>query len=129
MNATSGRFIKMDNNQNLYKLIVVIIERGQSAKIIKHLGRKNQIGWTLFYGSGIVDPEFAESILGIKFNPQKEVILIVEKAETVNTVLTKITKLGKLNVPGKGIAFVLDLNACFGLKKLLNNKKGGGLNE
>ncbi|MDD2490019.1 MAG: hypothetical protein PHY26_02055 [Bacilli bacterium] len=110
----------MDNKNDIYKLVIIIINRGQSHKIIKRLMKEKIMGWTIFYGEGSVDKNLCENIFGIKFAPEKEIILVIEKATKIKSLLTRVTKVGKLTEPGTGIALVINLKEWYGLRSLLN---------
>jgi nitrogen regulatory protein PII len=110
----------MDHKDDIYKLAMIIINRGQSHKIVKRLMKEKIMGWTIVYGEGSVDKELCESIFGIEFAPEKEVILVIEKAIKIQSLLTKVTKVGKLTEPGTGIALVINLKEWYGLRSLLN---------
>lgn len=113
------------NNKYLLdqKLIVVIVKKGFAVDLIKAAKKKGAEGSTIFYGKGTAEKNIYESILGIEYEPEKEIILLGVNKDVVDDVLEVIVKKAKLKKPGTGIAFVLDTSKCIGIARLLKEMK------
>jgi nitrogen regulatory protein PII len=105
---------------NKHKLIVTIVKKGKATKILQSAKKVGVQTGTVLLGKGTAKKNIYESILGMEVEPEKEIILIAIDESLVEDVLNNITKTGNLNKPGEGIAFVLDLNSCIGISKLLS---------
>lgn len=99
-------------------LIVTIIKKGCCECIIDATRDAGAEGATIIpaRGTGIHEQK---KLLGIPIEPEKEIILTVVPEEKTEEVLEAIIKAGKLENPGTGIAFVLDLKFLVGAVHLL----------
>lgn len=95
--------------KSMSKLIVSIVAKGMGSKIVPAAKGAGARGGTIFLARGTAQREIYETILGITFEPEKELVLVATEAETLEDVLAVITETGRLNKPGRGVAFVLDL--------------------
>jgi nitrogen regulatory protein PII len=95
------------------KLITVIVERGRAKKIVDELLKINVTGATLFYARG-TGVRQKIGILGKLIEPEKEVFMIVVKEEVADSIFEKIVELAKLDKPGKGIAFIQNIEKVAG---------------
>ncbi len=115
----------MENNLNYldkYKLIIIIVKKGLASKIITKLKKVGIEGSSVMYGKGTAEKKIYEQILGFKYEPEKEIILIAIEEFNVDKVLDFMIKEEKINKPGYGIAIVLNLSKCVGIARLLNIK-------
>jgi nitrogen regulatory protein P-II 1 len=104
------------------KLIVIIIKKGLASKLLDVAKKHGAEGGTITYGKGSAESHIYEKILGIKYEIEKEIILMAVNAEKTNNILNNIITKFKLNTPGKGIAFVIDIKKCLGIVHLLNKE-------
>lgn len=105
-----------------YKLIVVIVKKGLASSLVMKLKKEGVEGSTIMYGKGMAEKRIYEQILGIKYEPEKEIILMAVESSKVDNVLDTMIKNERLNEPGHGIAVVLNLNKCVGIARLLKNQ-------
>lgn len=101
------------------KLIIVIVQKGSASKIVQAAKKVGTSGGTILFARGTAEKRIYESLLGIDFEPEKEVILIITPDSLQEEVLAAITKESQLDKPGKGIGFVLDLSKVRGVARLL----------
>ncbi|MDX9872562.1 MAG: P-II family nitrogen regulator [Clostridia bacterium] len=106
----------MTNNFQ-YDLIVTIVNKGFSEKIIQSSRKAGAHGGTIIHGRGTGIHEDAK-IFGISIEPEKEVILTLIKKDLTEVVLEAIMAAGELKKPGKGIAFVLDISKVAGISHI-----------
>jgi nitrogen regulatory protein P-II 1 len=101
-----------------HDLIVTIVKRGFAECIVQASKKAGSEGATIIYGRGTGIHE-QKTLLGIPIEPEKEIILTIIKADHTEQVLEAIIKAGKLEHPGTGIAFVLELKRVVGVVHLL----------
>ncbi len=101
-----------------YDLIVTIVNRGSSEKIVKASKEAGAEGGTIILGRGTGIHE-KKSLLGIPIEPEKEIVLTAVPKSKTEHVLGSIIKAGELDKPGTGIAFVLELKEIAGICHLL----------
>jgi nitrogen regulatory protein P-II 1 len=105
-----------------YDLIVTIVKRGHSEKILKASKEAGAEGGTILFARGSGVHEKA-TLMGIPIEPEKEVLFTVIQEELTEKVLEAIIKAGNLETPGQGIVFVLDLKSVAGICHLIDNDK------
>ncbi|ADL07376.1 P-II family nitrogen regulator [Thermosediminibacter oceani] len=110
-----------------FKLIVTIVNKGKASKVVGASKRAGAEGGTILFGRGTAKRSFLD-FLGINFAPEKEIILTLVKEDKVKDVLQAITDEVKLNKPGNGIGFVINIKELLGVIHLLKNA-GGNLND
>ncbi len=59
-------------------------------------------------------------LFGITIEPEKEIVLTLIEREKTNEVLQTIVKEAGLDRPGKGIAFVVEVERVAGISHVLN---------
>jgi len=79
-------------------------------------------GGTLLFGRGTGIHEHAK-LFSITIEPEKEVVLTLIKRDMCERVLDAIVSEADLNKPGKGIAFVLEVERVVGINHLLDKIK------
>ena len=97
-----------------YKLIVTIIKKGMASKLVKATKQAGAEGGTILLGKGTGVHEHAK-FLGIPIEPEKEIILTLVPEAMMNGVLEAVVAAGKLNKPGTGIAFIIDIRDVTGI--------------
>ncbi|MGI6329588.1 MAG: P-II family nitrogen regulator [Bacilli bacterium] len=97
-----------------HKLIVVIVNKGDASKVVKGAKKEGAVGATVLTGRGSSIRDKAK-LFGLPIEPEKEMIFIIVLEEQVEIILKKITTLVDLNAPGKGIAFVLEVEKVVGI--------------
>jgi nitrogen regulatory protein PII len=101
-----------------FKLIIIIVKKDLSRKIIKTCVDAGSEGGTVFHGKGTGKHETG-SILGVKIEPHKDIILTLVEDKIVDEVLKNITNVAELDKPGTGIAIVLNSKNITGIAHLL----------
>lgn len=103
-----------------FDLLVTIVNRGFAEEVMTAAKTAGAEGGTIISGRGTGIHENAE-LFGIAIEPEKEIVLILIDKTKTNKVLDVITKAIELNKPGKGIAFVLDVEKVIGICHLLKD--------
>lgn len=109
----------MDENAQ-FDLIVTIVNKGFCEEIINATRDVGAAGGTIIAGRGTGVHEHAK-LFSIAIEPEKEVILTLVPEKITESVLKTIIKSGNLDKPGKGIAFVLDVEKAVGINHLLED--------
>lgn len=102
------------NAEMKFDLIVTIVNKGTSKIVVKASKEAGAEGGTIIYGRGTGIRE-NKTLLGISIEPEKEVILTIVPQNITENVLSAMIEAGKLNKPGAGIIFVLDLKKVAGI--------------
>lgn len=97
-----------------YDLIVTIVNRGWAANIVQASREAGAEGGTIIHGRGTGIHE-TKKLFGIPIEPEKEIILTAVPREKTDGVLSAIIEAGKLNQPGTGITFVVELKSVAGI--------------
>lgn len=102
-------------NANMsFDLIVTIVDKGKSEIIVAASRSVGAEGGTIIPGRGTGIHE-KQKLWGIPIEPEKDIVLTVVPREKSKETLDAIVKQGRLDSPGAGIAFVLDLKAVSGI--------------
>ncbi|MDQ3507870.1 MAG: P-II family nitrogen regulator [Actinomycetota bacterium] len=99
-------------------LIVTIIPKGQSDKIVKASKRAGAEGGTIIYGRGTGIHEH-KKLFGLAIEPEKEIILTLVPEHKTDEILEAIVEAGELDKPGTGVGFVLDTKKIVGINHLI----------
>ncbi len=103
-------------SNNLYSLVVAIVNQGYSEEVVEIAEELGASGGTIFFGRG-TSSRSKVSILGVPVEPQKELVYIVVRREFASKILQKITEACNLNDPKGGLAFSLPLDEVSGLNE------------
>ncbi len=97
-----------------YELIVTIVNRGDAEDVVSAAKSAGAEGSTIINARGTGIHENI-SFFGVTIEPEKEIILTMIRKDISENVMAAIVKAGKLNLPGKGIAFSLDVEKVAGV--------------
>lgn len=109
----------MEAQKVLYDLIVTIVNQGDSDKVVDASKKAGAEGGTILSGRGTGIHEQAK-LFNILIEPEKEVVLTLISRDKTNDVLKAIEDGAHLNKPGKGIAFVIEVEQTVGINHILN---------
>lgn len=101
-----------------HKLLVAIVNKGLGSKIVAAAKLAGARGGTIIPGRGTAPQSIYQSILGIPYEPEKELVLVGAELPLAEAVLAAMTETGNLNMPGHGVAFVLNLAKLRGVAQL-----------
>ncbi|MFD1039263.1 P-II family nitrogen regulator [Virgibacillus byunsanensis] len=117
--SDEGVDVKMAEQKVMYDLIVTIVNKGDSDDVIDASKKAGAEGGTVLSGRGTGIHEQAK-LFNILIEPEKEVVLTLISKDRTKEVLNSIEEDAELNKPGKGIAFVLDVDQTVGINHVLN---------
>ncbi|MDN5696367.1 MAG: P-II family nitrogen regulator [Rubrobacter sp.] len=103
-----------------FDLIVTIIPKGQSGRIVAASKAAGAEGGTVIPGRGTGIHEH-KKLFGIAIEPEKEVILTLVPSHKTDEILESIVEAGRLNEPGTGVGFVLDAKRVVGINHLIDD--------
>lgn len=105
---------------NGFQLIVTIVPQGHASHVLQAAKAAGTRGGTIVRGRGSGVHE-AGRFFGVVIEPEKEVVLILIGRELTRKVVDAIVKDGRLNEPGRGIAFVLEVPHVEGITELVES--------
>jgi nitrogen regulatory protein P-II 1 len=94
-------------------VIVCIIEQGKADKVVKAALEKGADGATIFNATGTGVRQKLRIIESF-IKPEKEIIIIVTKANRTEKVFNAMVLAGKLDSPGKGFIYVQKVEKAVG---------------
>ena len=101
-----------------FQLIVSIVNKGHCGTVIDSSLEAGAEGGTIITGRGSGIHEKAK-IFSFAIEPEKDIILTLVPSDRTEKVLDAIVKATKLNEPGNGIAFVMDVEKTTGINHLI----------
>ncbi len=107
------------SSTGIYEVIFTIVNRGDSEKVVNATKGAGARGGTIICGRGTGIHEKAK-LLGIPIEPEKEIVLTLIEKEHTAEVLAAISESAELDIPGKGIAFVLPVSQVAGISQYRN---------
>jgi nitrogen regulatory protein PII len=94
-------------------LIVTIVKKGWGDEVLCASKDAGAEGGTILFGRGVGVHE-QQKLLNIMIEPEKEVVFTVVSSSQADSVIEAVVKAGKLNEPGRGIAFILPIDRVLG---------------
>jgi len=103
-----------ENSEIKFDLIVTIVNKGFAEEVVETSKKAGAEGGTILSGRGTGMHENMK-LLGIPIEPEKEIVLTLIDRTKTKKVLDAITSSVDLNKPGKGVAFVLEVEKTAGI--------------
>src|SRR5690606_34817246 len=105
-----------------FQLIVTIVNSGDSSRVVKAASKAGAEGGTIINGRGTGVNE-QQKFMNFTIDPEKDVVLTLVPSSYAEQVVESIEQAVDLNAPGKGIAFLIDVEKVFGVNhSSLRNK-------
>lgn len=111
---------KSIHQSSRYRLIVTIVKKGLGSKVVTVSKKAGAQGGTIILGRGTADKSISQKLLGIDYEPEKEIVLTLIQQEYMERVFDAIIQKMQLNKPGKGIIFLIDVKNFIGITHLLH---------
>ncbi|HOA80936.1 MAG TPA: P-II family nitrogen regulator [Defluviitaleaceae bacterium] len=98
-----------------YQAIFIIVDRGLGHEVVDVATEAGARGATIINarGSGIHEKEV---FFSINIEPEKEIVMIIIKKEETDKIIDAVKEKMKIDEPGKGIIFVMDVTKASGLR-------------
>jgi len=109
----------MLNTTDKYDLIVTIVNKSLADTVVEASKKAGAEGGTIIYGRGTGIHE-KKMLFSMMIEPEKEIVLTLIRNKKTQAVLDSIVTETKLNEPGNGIAFVLEVEATSGICHAIN---------
>ncbi|MDZ7802228.1 MAG: P-II family nitrogen regulator [Trueperaceae bacterium] len=97
-----------------FKLLVAIVPQGRYGPLVEAAKKAGSEGATIVPGRGTGVHE-GQKLFGLPIEPEKDVLLVLVSNAVADSVLNAMVKAGKLDEPGKGIVFLLDVPRVAGI--------------
>lgn len=120
--------MEVEKQKRSYDLIVTIVNKGDAEKVVDASKDAGAEGGTIITGRGTGIHEKAK-LFNILIEPEKEVVLTLIIKDKSAEVLRAIEHGARLDEPGRGIAFVLDVERTVGINHLLNSQMKDEMRE
>ncbi len=91
------------------KLVVFIVPKGMGTKVSKEARKLGAARRVILLGHGTAPKKVYLDILGIDYEPEKEIIMMVVRKKHLRNLMDQLTIMSHIDKPGHGIAFVIDL--------------------
>lgn len=100
--------------KTMYNSIFTVVEKGKAEEVIEAAQKAGSKGGTIINarGSGIHE---TQKLFNMDIEPEKEIVLILSENDVTDSIVNSIRECLKIEEPGKGILFVLNVAETFGL--------------
>lgn len=107
---------KRGADNKMYEVITVVVDKGRAENVIEVATEAGSKGGTIINarGSGIHE---TMKLFSMDIEPEKEIVMILSEKETTDTIVSSIRGQLKIDEPGNGIIFTVDVNKAYGLYK------------
>ena len=113
-NKTHNRSRGEDMSKKKYNSIFTIVAKGKGEDVMEVATETGAKGGTIINARGSGIHETAK-LFNMQIDPEKEVVLILSEQQLTKDIATAIRDKLKIDEPGNGIIFILDVNSTFGI--------------
>ncbi len=105
---------RKNSEEGMYEAIFTVVNKGSAEEVIDAAKSEGARGGTIINarGSGI---HKTEMFFAMEIEPEKEIVLILAKKESVSKIVEAVCAKMKIREPGNGIIFTCGVNEAFGL--------------
>jgi len=100
--------------KDMYNIIYAIVNKGSAEDVIDAANKAGSEGGTIINARGAGIHE-VQKLFDVPIEREKEEVLIITKKELKNGIIESIRKELKIDEPGNGVLFVLDVDEVYGL--------------
>ncbi len=101
-----------------FELIVTMVKKGYSDKVVEASREGGAKGGTIIYGRDTYSTQ-ESSLMGINLQTEKEIVFTIVQSKQKAEIMKLIYKKTSLIPDSDGICFTLPINAIVGLKKTM----------
>lgn len=114
--CVSGHREYEEGEEVMYNAIYTIVDRGKADEVIDAAQEGGSMGGTVIHarGSGIGQ---RQKVFNITIEPEKEIVLILSKVETTESIVNSIREKMDIDEPGKGIIYVTNVKKTYGIRE------------
>lgn len=113
-NANGSENIK--RGETMYNAIYTIVEKGNADCVIEAAEKAGSRGGTVIHARGSGSEE-ARKVFNMLIEPEKEIVLIISEEAKTKDIVESIRKETQIEEEGKGIIFVTNVVATYGMAK------------
>jgi len=99
----------------MYSAIFVIVEKGKGEEVIDAANQVISTGGTIINARGAGVHE-VQKFFSLEIEPEKEEVLIITKNKNQKKIVRSIRDRLKIDEPGNGILYVLDVKEVYGMR-------------
>lgn len=101
-------------DKHMYQIITTVVNKGRAEDVIEAAKEAGSKGGTVINARGSGEKETAK-LFNMEIEPQKEIVLILSKADTVDNIVKNISEKLDIEKAGNGIIFVQDVARTIGV--------------
>ena len=105
-----------------YKCVFAVVNNGFSEVAMEEAKACGAKGGTVLSGRGTISKE-AEKFFNISITPEKEIVMILAKADLVDGILKGLYKAVGSSTEAQGIAFAVPVDEVAGIEEKVAEKK------
>jgi len=113
-NVISAAQKTAEEGKGMYKVIFVVVDKGKAEEVIDAAVKAGSTSGTIINARGAGIHE-VQKFFSVEIEPEKEEVFIITKTENKKNIIDSIIKHMKIDQPGNGILYVLDVNEVYGL--------------
>ena len=98
----------------MYKVIYTIVEKGRAEEAIDAATKAGARGGTIINARG-AGPHDVQKIFSVEIEPEREIVFIIAKCDMKDSIVNSIREHLKIDEPGNGVLYVVDLIEVYGL--------------
>ena len=98
----------------MYNAIYAVVDRGSAEDVIEAANKAGARGATIVNARGAGVHE-AQTLFHMQISPEKEEVFIITARERKDGIVAAIRERLKIDEPGNGVLFVMDVNEAYGL--------------
>ncbi|MCC5895886.1 MAG: P-II family nitrogen regulator [Alkalibacterium sp.] len=101
-------------DQPLYQIIVTIVDRGKADDVVEAAKSAGSRGGTIINarGSGVDE---TTKLFNMEIEPEKEMVIILAKNDSTESIISSISEKLKINKPGNGIIYTQNALNVYGI--------------
>jgi len=99
----------------MHKAIFTVVDKGKAETLIEAANKAGARGATIINARGAGSHEY-QRLFAMDIEPEKEMVLILSETALTETIVNAIRSEMRIDEPGNGILFILDVNQAHGLR-------------
>ena len=99
---------------SMYKIIYTVVDKGRAEDVIEAANKAGARGGTILNARG-AGPHEVQKLFSIEVEPEKEVVFMITKSDMKDAIVDSIKSHLKIEEPGNGVLFIMDINEVHGL--------------
>lgn len=100
----------------MYKAILTVTDKGKAETVIEAANKAGARGATIINARGAGSHEY-QKLFAMDIEPEKEMVLIISESTLSDTIVNAIRTEMKIDEPGNGILFIVDVDQAHGLRR------------